>query len=300
MKYISIIAILIAVSAYADWQTPVNLGPPINTEYDDYCPVITTDGSFMVFVSTRPGGYGNQDLWISFNNGSGWQTPSNLGPNVNTSGEESTPYLSYDDTKLYFSSKPEDNRDIWWCAIIDGIPGEKTKVEVPGNEDYDEHGPVLTSDDNTLYFSSHNRPGGSGLADIWVSTKVGVDWEEPINLGPTLNSDSYERPEWISDESRTMVICSARAGGYGSFDFWYSTKTGDDWQEPINFGPVINGSDMDQGFDLYCNEGDLGGMMYFGSVREGGYGGRDIWTSTDSDFVNIAPASLGEVKATFR
>ena len=74
------------------WGAPVNLGPPINTASTDFVPSFSPDGHWMFFASTRPGGFGGADLYQShradIHDNFGWQTPTNLGPNVNTAAAE--------------------------------------------------------------------------------------------------------------------------------------------------------------------------------------------------------------------
>src|SRR5262245_59477515 len=79
----------------APWSTPVNLGPTINTASNDNVPVLSPDGHWMFFSSNRPGGFGGTDNYASWrpdtHDDLGWQTPVNLGSNVNTSATESGP-----------------------------------------------------------------------------------------------------------------------------------------------------------------------------------------------------------------
>ena len=74
------------------WGAPVNLGPPINTSSDDFVPSFSPDGHWMFFASTRPGGFGGPDLYQSYradiHDDFGWQSPTNLGPGVNTAAAE--------------------------------------------------------------------------------------------------------------------------------------------------------------------------------------------------------------------
>lgn len=87
------------------WSSPHNLGAPINTKGWESQPAISADGRTLYFVSTRPGGYGGSDLWKSElqDNGS-WSTPVNLGPEINTPYNESSPYIHPDNKTLYFAS----------------------------------------------------------------------------------------------------------------------------------------------------------------------------------------------------
>jgi hypothetical protein len=292
----------IAVGAYGDWQEPTNLGPVINSVYDDWYPVIPEDGSYMIFVSNRPGGVGGPDLWISYKVGGEWEAPENLGAEVNTGTGESAPYLAENDTMLYFASFASGGyggMDIWSCPLTDGAPGTKTNLGPEINTGNLECCPAVTSDGQTLYFCS-DRPGGVGQMDVWISEKSGDTWSEPYNMGSVVNTAWTDCPRWLSDDGDTLVISSTCVGGYGQADLWYTVKTGDDWNEPVNFGPEINSYAPEWGPGFYCNHGEVGGIIYFGSGREGGEGGWDVWMSADSDYANVEPTSLGRSKVIFK
>jgi hypothetical protein len=292
----------IAVGVYGEWQGPTNLGPVVNSVYDDWYPVIAEDGSYMIFVSNRPGGLGAPDLWISYKVGDEWGAPENLGAGVNTGAGESAPYLAENDTVLYFASfgfGGYGGMDIWTCPLTDGVPGTKTNLDSEINTSGLECCPAVTSDGQTLYFCS-DRAGGFGQMDVWVSEKSGGTWGEPYNMGSVVNTAWTDCPRWLSDDGDTLVISATCIGGYGQADLWYTTRSGDDWTEPINFGPEINSSANEWGPGFYCNHGDVGGIIYFGSGREGGEGGWDIWTSVDSGYTNVEPTSLGRSKLIFR
>ena len=81
------------------------MGPVINSEHWDSSPSISTDGRTLYFSSKRPGGIGGADLWVvKLNSQNKWGEPQNLGPKINTKGNEETPYLHPDNGTLYFVS----------------------------------------------------------------------------------------------------------------------------------------------------------------------------------------------------
>jgi hypothetical protein len=98
------------------YREVLNLGPVINTEHSEYDLVIAPDESFLVFSSTRPGGFGEVDLYISFRTPDGaWSEPKNLGPEVNATGAV-FPSLTDDGKYLFFQSRPDDNGTIFWVS----------------------------------------------------------------------------------------------------------------------------------------------------------------------------------------
>src|SRR5262245_15344965 len=106
----------------AGWTVPEPIAS-INTEYDELGPDLSYDGQSIYFYSDRPGGLGGHDIWRSHKSGSGWGTPTTLGPAINTSWNEYGPALTPDGTRLYFSSnRPRANepapRGEPWSATI--------------------------------------------------------------------------------------------------------------------------------------------------------------------------------------
>src|SRR5205085_8136149 len=74
------------------WGTPVDLGATVNSTASDFVPSFSSDGHWMFFASTRAGGFGGNDLYQSYradvHNDFAWQTPTNLGGNINTAASE--------------------------------------------------------------------------------------------------------------------------------------------------------------------------------------------------------------------
>jgi len=270
-----------AVPSSERWLEPENLGPVINTAGDEWYPIFARDGSFMIFVSRGRGGYGGADLFISRFLDGEWQVPENLGANVNTAGFESAPFLTTDDRTLYFTSNSggiAGSFDVWYSQIEDGVPGPRVKIPSPISTGALDCCPVLSPDGNSLYICS-DRTGGYGSLDVWVSQKAGGEWQPPVNLGQVVNSSGLDSPRWISDDGNTLIIDSNRPGRIGGADLWSVVKSGAEWLAPVNLGAPVNSRTDEQGPGFLGNNGEIGGRIFFGSGRPGGYGGWDIWRS---------------------
>lgn len=119
------------------WTTPVNLGPTINTPFDDECPFIHQDGVTLYFASDGWPGMGGRDLFMAKLNEKGeWQTPVNLGYPVNTVGNEEGLIINRSGTMGYFSSDKATNPghqgrvDIYSFTLPDNIkPGLASYVK---------------------------------------------------------------------------------------------------------------------------------------------------------------------------
>jgi hypothetical protein len=105
------------VSEYIDgkYRTPVNLGPILNTEYHEWDTYIAPDESFMIYCSTKQGGLGEDDLYITYKTEDGsWSEPTHMGNEINTEKSENRPYVSPDGKFFFYTSTIRGNRDIYW------------------------------------------------------------------------------------------------------------------------------------------------------------------------------------------
>ena len=300
MRYFctSIIVTVLACCAFG-WEVPINLGDTINTGYNEWYPVLAEDGSFMIFVSDRPEGLGGMDIWISNWTGTEWDTPQNLGSNVNTPHDESAPYLAESDSKLYFMSTDPagfGGGDIWFCNLTGGVPGLKTNLGSPINGPYYDCCPAITHSGNRFYICS-NRTGGIGGIDIWISEWVGSGWDTPFNAGTAVNSTGSDCPRWISDSDEDLVIVSTGPGGFGFADLYFTSVSGDTLGQRTNFGSVINTVYAELGPGFLDNGGSIGGTIFFGSGRQGGFGQWDIWCCHNTGV--LEPFTWGGVKNAF-
>jgi outer membrane protein OmpA-like peptidoglycan-associated protein/tetratricopeptide (TPR) repeat protein len=162
------------------WGKPFDLSPPVNTPGWESQPSISADGRTLYFVSNRKGGYGGYDIWKSKLTANGWGEPENLGPNINTSFNEQSPFIHPDDSTLYFCSNGwpgMGGQDLFVSRL--GKDGKWQKPEnlgYPINTNGDESGLSLTANGNYAFFSS-NKLSGYGGFDIYT-------FELPANLRP--------------------------------------------------------------------------------------------------------------------
>ena len=220
-------------SPYGAFGTPVNIGSPINSAYNDFCPSPLRDGHGFMFVSNRPGGCGGADIYLTrYDPVNGWQEPINLGCGVNSSADEAGPVVSFAETgppTLYFSSTREDGpggSDIYMSQMTDKGSFERAEL-VPGvNSDYEDMQPSVRRDGRELVFAS-NRPGGVGTTnfDIWsvVRDSISEAWSSAVNLGPSVNSTANETRPSLSWDAKTLLFGSTRPGD-GASDLYYATR----------------------------------------------------------------------------
>lgn len=155
------------VNSSGDW---INSRPfPYNgTSYSTGFPCFSPNGDRMYFASDRPDGFGGYDLFVSYKlEGNNWSTPENLGPVINSPGNEVSPF--YDGTMLFFSSDWHQGLggyDIFRAEQNGGRWGRIFHLGSPINSTRDDYGFVYDSFENIGYFAS-NRPGGKGNEDVY-------------------------------------------------------------------------------------------------------------------------------------
>lgn len=155
-----------------EWGKAKNLGSVINSDFWEAQPAISPDGNTLYFVSNRPGGIGGYDIWKSTLTDEGsWAEPINLGKQINTPYDESTPFMHADGKTLYFSSDGWPglgNKDIFISKLNDsGQFCEPLNLGFPINTFNDETGFIVTSDGTEGYFSSDIKNAGFGNFDIY-------------------------------------------------------------------------------------------------------------------------------------
>ncbi len=294
---------------FSDWSEPVNLGPVVNSEYNDQHPSISKDGLSLYFVSDRPGGFGANDIWVTQRAtlDDQWGPPQNLGPSINTSSNDFAPNLTIDGHHLYMNSnrpggcgggdlyvarRRNKHDDFGWNPPVN--------LGCTVNTIYDEAGPTFFEDEatgvQTLYLTS-NRPGGLGDFDIYVSTRNSDDepWGPGVDVtelnGPYRDTRTAIRRDGL--EIFESSDSEGRPGGIGSQDLWVATRatTADLWSAPANLGPTVNSTAFDGAPALSFD----GTTLYFFSDRPGGFGANDLYVTTRTKLCDQdAPAAQGD------
>ena len=218
------------------WGESVNLGPPVNTAFDESAPAFSSDGHSLFFISDREGGFGGgADIWVARRTHTGddfdWEEPINAGPGVNSSyvdaapgyfenEEEGAPLLYFGSTRpggpglfdIYVSAQAEDGS--WGQAVL--VPELSSPL-------VDQH-PSVRFDGLELFLLRFSDSFDD--SDLWVSTRRTTrdPWSEPVNLGAPVNSSSYEIQPYISSDGKSLFFASDRPDGFGDFDLYVSTR----------------------------------------------------------------------------
>jgi hypothetical protein len=156
------------------WSRPTNLGPKINSKYNEANASVSSNGEILIFASDRPGGSGDYDLWMARRKTSGlgrkrFCKPENLGPGVNTPEWEGVGFLHSDNQTLYFSSTGRGGSgkaDIFCSRLKDEEWAEARNIGAIINTPRDDIYFTLPGSGELAYFSSNMR-GGLGEEDIY-------------------------------------------------------------------------------------------------------------------------------------
>lgn len=271
-----------------------NLGKNINTEYPEYSPFISADESVIVFTARRPDTQGGkkdedpeigdfkyfEDIYISYRDENGnWTKAKNMGGKINTDNFDASAGLSPDGKQMFVYYGWKGRGDIYSSKLINNewTKPEKLDKTINGESTW-ETSATISWDGKELFFVS-DRPGGYGGSDIWVCTwdEKKKKWNEPKNLGPTINTKYEERGVFFHPDGETMYFASNGQETMGGLDIFYTKRDENgNWSKPINMGYPINSPDDDVFFVVSGN----GRYGYYASFKEEGMGEKDLYRIT--------------------
>lgn len=264
---------------------PINLGPNVNSENDEYLPAITADEQTLIITVRRPrdqytlaiDNKFEEDFYISHKENGEWTKAVFAGAPLNTHGNEGAQCISPDGQYLYFTgcNRPGGmgSCDIYVSRKIGDRWSQPKNIGYPLNTESWESQPSISPDGKTLYFSS-NRKGTKGSMDIWkcVLNQDGSA-NEPVNLGDSVNTPGMEAAPFIHPDGQTLYFASNGHPGLGGMDLFYTRMLDTSWGKPVNIGYPIN-TCADE-INLLVNA--KGNFAYIASDKLGGYGKFDLY-----------------------
>jgi outer membrane protein OmpA-like peptidoglycan-associated protein len=270
---------------------PENMGPAVNTSYEEYFPAITADGKTFLFtrrgkglIPSRPNM--QEDFYVSTRTGKEWSTATAL-EEINTNGNEGAPSLSADGQYLFFTAceemlesygarKTKGSCDLFLARKVGNKFNAPRNLELPINTGVWESQPSFSSDGRTLYFvRAIKGSDGRTQRDILVSRiSDQSEWSEPVSVSEKINTSADEMSVFIHPDDQTLYFSSDGHPGLGGLDIFMSKRSASgEWTEPLNLGYPINTS-MDENSLLVSPSGDI---AYFASDRSEGLGGLDLY-----------------------
>jgi len=266
-----------------------NMGPNVNSRFDEYAPSITADGTKLLFTSRRSDATGGEideggdykfyeDIYITEYDleNEEWSTAKGAEGAVNTdqydavlsvapAGDEIFVYRNNANSAgdIFLSRLNKSNNE--WLA--------PEKMPRPINSSYFESSCSITADGKTFYFISE-RPEGLGQGDIYVSEKgANGSWGKPKNLGKIVNTELDEKFVFIHPNGKTIFFASDGHQTMGSYDIFRSEFVNGQWSIPVNLGYPINTVNEESTFSL---RGD-NQRMFIAAEYADALGERDLY-----------------------
>lgn len=308
-----LLSLALAGAVAAQQVVRENLGPNVNSGYEELLPVISADGRYLYFVRhnhpqniggfvTTPGS-GTQDIWSCelLPDGS-WSTARNLGKPLNTFKSDAICALSPDgNTALLLGVySPDGSKTVGFSLSSRATTGWSFPVGLAIDNFFNRNRYInahLGNDGKTLVLSMERDDGQGGL-DLHVSfRRADGSWTEPQNLGADLNASAMEATPFLASDGISLYFASDGHGGYGKFDMFVARRldsTWTRWSQPQNLGPDINSPEWDAYYTIPAS----GEWAYFVSYQTGGYGLGDIYRVLLPDSLRPSPVVLvrGTVK----
>ena len=283
-----------AATGFSTFSAPQNLGAIVNSDVNDLLPTPAPNGLSLYFSSSRPGGQGGIDIWVSQRAtlSSAWGAPQNLGATLNTSGTEAPTHISPDGREMFIqTNRPgglpggTNGTDIWVSTRTDlnNDFGWTTPVHLGAvlNSTGDDQNGVYFVDPRTgvgtLFFHSDRNIAGN--SDIYQSTRNAdgtFNAPSPVN---ELNSAAADHRTAISRDGLEVIFSSTRFSTTTPplYSLFRSTRasTSAQWSPPVLIASLNTaGSNSQAAF----SPDDT--ILYFTSNRPGGSGLGDLYSAT--------------------
>ncbi|MCI0515966.1 hypothetical protein L0128_22355 [candidate division KSB1 bacterium] len=201
-----------------NWTAPEALPFAADPRYLNLEPCIAPDGKKLFFLSNRPDTargetVGDQDIWVSERQGSGWGTPTNLGAPINTEAGEFFPAVTNDGT-LYFTREEKGTRKnfIFRSRLVDGQYTEPEKLGPEVNSGQSQYNAFVAPDESYLIVPIFGRADSRGGTDYYLIYRTPDDqWRQPINLGDKINTpQSQEWSPYVSPDGKYFFYMATR------------------------------------------------------------------------------------------
>jgi tetratricopeptide (TPR) repeat protein len=273
------------------------LDTSINSKFDDYLPMVSSDGNLLVYTSNRTYVADYEDyianLFYSENKKGSYQHGQRL-PVSTFDNEQSVGLNPTGEKILIYANGDYSTHDIKMVNRKGSKYTNATKNELPSdmNTPEIEMGACLSPDGNTIYYASDRRGGRGGL-DIYISKKDanGV-WSPSQNIGSTINTEYDENYPSLSPDGKTFYFASRGHRGIGEYDIFRTSYIDSlqSWIPPFNLGVPVN-TPLDNTTISFTSDGKT---AFLAANRKEGIGKLDIYKVTFGD-ENQAVTIIGTV-----
>ncbi len=229
--------------------------------------------------------------------------PYNLGEAVNSPYEDYMPYLTADESMIFFTSRRADGNQGYYSPSMkaytedfyyaiknsQGTWSKAKNLGPPINTPENEGAACISQDGKTVLFTGCSRPDGLGSCDIYIANYNGTEWQNPTNL-KVINSPAWDAQPCLAHDNRTVYFVSNRSGGVGGADIWVAYfDTKGNLEKIENLGRTINTPGNEYAPFIHAD----GKTLYFASDAHPGFGGMDLFVSTKTDTGWTKPRNLG-------
>jgi Tol biopolymer transport system component len=210
--------LMVTTAASGTWSQPEVA--PFSGKYSEVDLAVTGDGNWLYYISKRPEQAEMRRspvyrIWRMPRTTEGWGTPSLLGPSVNSGSRQLFPSLT-DEGVLYFGSDRPGGMggtDLYAAAPGDRDFAQPINLGRAINSPQDETDGFIAPDGSYLLFTAVDRPDGFGSGDLYISFRdSNGEWQEAVNLGPSVNTPSSEFCPAVSRDGRYIFFSSRRRG----------------------------------------------------------------------------------------
>lgn len=270
-----------------------NIGKPINTDGAEYCPLIPSNESSLIYTYRGEKAKGStqilkakklitstnselffEDIFISKKiNDSTWSIPHGI-DNLNTITHDAAVSLSFDGSQLFiYKNVGSGNGDLYLSKLM-GDTWTRPILQVGLNTSAWEGSACFMPHENKIIFVSE-RKGGFGGKDLYSAEKLKENtWGNIKNLGATINTKFDEDAPFVTADGRILFFSSNNTNSIGGYDVFRSDSKNNEWQKPYNLGPPINTDNDDKYFTVRAD----GKKGYYSSYKQGGKGEQDIYS----------------------
>jgi outer membrane protein OmpA-like peptidoglycan-associated protein len=254
----------VLAKANATMKDPIRLREPINTEFEDYFPMLDPMGTRLYFTSKRPNTKNVRSVLKS-------KSPAKKETEI------TRPQNSDDD--IYFVDK---TGDVW---------SDPVKLPEPLNTDENDGTASFSANGELMVLAACGLPDAIGSCDLYFSTKENEQWMAPKNMGNVVNSSDWDSQPTLSYDGSKIFFSSGRCNGYGETDIYMIEKNNfGEWGIPVNLGPIVN-TPFNEYSPFFSQDGKT---LYFSSNGHPGFGGMDIFKTVYENGKWSVPVNLGK------
>lgn len=261
-----------------------NLGERVNSEFDDYNPVLHPTLDLLYFTSRRnidkkdkrldADNKYMENIFISEQAGDLWRKPKVIENKLDSKNNESLLTLSPDGSKIYLYNGEENGGDI----LVSELKKDnwKSPKGISGRIlSKDKETTITFSPDGKEMFFVSNQDGSIGGMDIFYSKLDAKEkWIDPINMGAAINTTYDEEAVYWHPKEDKLYFSSQGHNSMGGYDVFVIERNENGmWSSPLNLGyPINTPSD-----DIFFKMDETNKQAYYSSVRDNGYGGKDLY-----------------------